>query len=382
MSRALSQSGSLRTAPFVGKSTPAAAGARANRFNAELSLYNATPANMRGFRNALAKARAGSLVTLTFLGDSKIAGLGTNGMVSINAAASAPGCFRTALAGRGYPIAGTGPVFPFCNPAVGTADTRWTFTGTWSAIQGTPNVNFRSSTVSGSTATFTSDLAGTVVEIRSLSNSAAFTYSIDGAAAVTVTPSGTNVLHTTTVTGLASTTHTVVITTTTNTATYVECVNVRQTSGIQIANHGISGSNTTHWIGPLWYHAKAVAETLPSDGVFLSLGTNDSGTGVTIADFKTNMTTIVSAQKALGRPVMLILPTAPATTHVAYASWPNYVAAHYDLAESLDVPLLDLNDIYGTQAQAMTNGMMFDEVHEKEAGYALNAASILGALYR
>jgi lysophospholipase L1-like esterase len=366
----------------VAKSLPSAAGKRNKRFNAELSLYNATPANMRGFRNALAKARAGGLVTLAFLGDSKIAGLGTNGMASINAAASAPGCFRTALAGRGYPIAGTGPVFAFQNPALGTADSRWTFTGTWSGVVNTPNVNFRSSTVVGSTATFTSDLPGTVVEILTLSNSGPFTYSIDGGAAVTVTPSGSSVIHKTTVAGLANTPHTVVLTTTTTTATYALAVCVRQATGFQVANHGLSGSNTTHWIALNWFQAKGVAELLPSDGIFLSLGTNDSGTGVTIANFKTNITTIVNAQKALGRPAMLILPSAPATTHVAYPAWPAYVVAHYDLAESLDVPLLDLTDIHGTQAQAMASGMFFDEVHEKEAGYALNAASLLGALYR
>jgi lysophospholipase L1-like esterase len=364
----------------VAKALPSAAGRRDKRYNAELSLYNATSANMRGFRNALAKARAGGLVTFSFLGDSKIAGLGTNGMASINAAASAPGFFRSALAGRGYPIAGTGPVFSFQNPALGTADTRWTFTGTWTPVVNTPNVNFRSSTVAGSTATFTSDLPGTVVEIRNLSNSGPYTYAIDGAAAVTVTPTGTNVIHTTTVTGLANTVHTVVLTTTSTTATYALAVNVRQATGFQVANHGLSGSNTTHWIALNWFQAKGVAELLPTDGVFLSLGTNDSGTGVTIANFKTNMTTIVAAQKALGRPVMLILPSAPATTHVAYASWPLYVAAHYDLAESLDVPLLDLTDVHGTQALAMASGMFFDEVHEKEAGYALNASSILGAL--
>lgn len=366
----------------VAKSLPTAAGTRAKRFNAELSLYNATPANMRGFRNALAKARAGGLVTLSFLGDSKIAGLGTNAGASVSGANSMPGCFRTALAGRGYPIAGTGPVFPFSNPAFGTADSRYTFTGTWSAVGGTPNVNFRTATATGSTATFTSDLAGTVMEIRSLSNSAPFTYSIDGGAAVTVTPSGTSVIHTTTVTGLTNTAHTIVFTSTTASSTYLLSMNVRQATGLQVANHGISGSNTTHWIVTIWYQAKAVAESLPSDGVFLSLGTNDSGTGVATADFKTNISTIVNAQKALGRPVMLILPTAPAAAHVAYPNWPAYVTAHYDLADSLDVPLLDLTDVQGTQAQALASGMFYDDVHEKEAGYALNAASLLGALYR
>lgn len=386
MSRPLSQGGSLQVAPesttFVNKTLPAVAGSRTKRFNAELSLYNATPANMRGFRQALAKARAGLLVTLAFIGDSKIAGLGTNAGASISGAGSMPGQFRSFLAGRGYSIAGTGPVFPFQNPAIGTADTRWAFTGTWSAVQATPNVNFRVASATGSTATFTSDFAGTVVEIRSVSSSAPYTYSIDGAAAVTVTPSGTNVIHTTTVTGLANTTHTIVFTSTTASSTYLLSACVRQTTGIQVANHGISGSNTTHWIANQWFQAKAVAEVFPSDGVFISLGTNDSGNGLLVSDFKTNITTIVNAQKALGRPVMLILPTAPATAAAAYTNWTSFVAAHYDLADSLDVPLLDLMDVQGTQAQALAAGMMYDDLHEKEAGYSLNAASLLGALYR
>ena len=368
----------------VAKSLPTNAGSRTKRFNAELSLYNATPANMRGFRQAFARIRGGSLVTFCFIGDSKVAGIGTNNGNSLLASNSMPGHFRTALAGRGFPIAGTGIVHPFQNPATGTQDTRWTFTGTWSPQVATPNVNFLSSSTVGSTAVFTSDMAGTVVEIYSLSNSAAFTYSIDGAAAVTVTPSGagTNVISKTTVTGLANTTHTVTINVTTAATTYVLGAGVRNATGVQVDNHGLSGSQTSHWIALNWFQAKAVAESLPSDAVFISLGTNDSGSSVATSTFKTNMTTIINAHTALGRPVMIIVPTAPQSTHIAYPMWPQYVAAHYDLADSLNLPLLDLTDIQGTWDQANTAGMFQGAVHENEKGYALNAASLLAALYR
>lgn len=361
---------------FNPKAVPALAGVRAGRFNPALSLYNATPANMRGFRQAIGKLLDGQLVTFSFLGDSKIAGYGTNGGVSIVAANSAPGHFRQMLGARGYSIAGTGPVFASQHAST-LNDSRWSFPG-WTA--GGTNNNFISASSAGAAATFTSDLAGTVVEINSLSNSAPFTYSIDGGAAVTVTPSGSNVVYTTTITGLANTTHTVVLTTTSATLTYILSVNVRGTSGLQIANHGICSSTATDWTQTNFYQAKNVAQTLPSNGIFLSLGINDSRNGISAATFKTNMTTIITGQTGLGRPLMLLVPTNPQTTDPAYTNWAAFVSATYDLSDTLGVPLLDLGDVQGAWTQANTAGLTFDGLHEDSAGYAVNAAALVAAL--
>lgn len=359
---------------------PAAAGARTRSFDKARSLYNVKGTNTFAIRAALANALTGAgLATLTFQGDSKTAGFGTNNGLTINGGASMPGRIRSLLGARGYPIAGTGPVFCNQNPGSGSGDSRWTFSAGWT-VTGL-NANFASATTVGRTATFVSDLPGTVVEIYSLSNSAAFQYSIDGAAAVTVTPNGTNALHVTTVTGLADTVHTVVITTTVAASTYVLAVNVRRTVGLQILNNAICGSTTINWAGGTqFYQSKRVSELMPTDGVFISLGTNDGRSAVPLETYKTNLGTLIAGHQALGRQVGLIVPSPVSTAQISASDWNARIGAMYDVADTYDLPLVDLTDVYGTYDAANAKGLFFDNLHEKEAGYATNAATVLGAL--
>nr|WP_179282831.1 SGNH/GDSL hydrolase family protein [Rhodococcus sp. 15-1154-1] len=359
---------------------PTAVGARSKTFDKARSLYNVKGTNTFAIRAALANALTGAgLATLTFQGDSKTAGFGTNAGVSINGAASMPGRIRSLLASRGYPIAGTGPVFCNQNPGGGTGDSRWAFSAGWT-VSGL-NANFASANTAGRTATFTSDLPGTVVEIYSLSNSAPFQYTIDGGAPVTVTPSGTNSLHVTTLTGLSDTIHTIVITTTGTATVYVLAVNVRRTVGLQILNNAICGSTTINWAGGTqFYQSKRVAELMPTDGVFISLGTNDGRSAVPIATYKTNLGTLIAGHQALGRQVGLIVPSPVSTAQISASDWNARIAAMYDVADTYDLPLVDLTDVYGTYDAANAKGLFFDNLHEKEAGYATNAATVLGAL--
>jgi lysophospholipase L1-like esterase len=382
MSRALSQRSTLQVPSESGiynrSGLPTNVGLRTRAFDKPRSLYNVKGTNTFAIKAALASALNGdTLETIMFAGDSKTAGFGTNAGASINGAKSMPGWFRQLMAARGYSVAGTGLVFCNQNPGSGTGDTRWTFTGTWTSTG--VNVNFASSIVTGSTATFTSDVAGTVVEIWSLSNSGPFTYAIDGGSAVSVTPSGSNTTHLTTVSGLANTTHTVVITTTSTTNTYVLACNVRKTTGLQVTNNAICGSTSSNWTTGTWYNSNNIAKLAPASAFFISLGTNDARTGVTVASYYASMSTLVSGQIALGRQGGIIVPSPTSTVDISATLWNQYVSAMYDLADAYDLPLVDLTDVYGTYAAANAKGLFFDSLHEKEKGYGVNAAAVIGA---
>lgn len=358
---------------------PTAAGGRSKPYDKARALYNYKGSNSFEIRAALANALAGvSLATALFCGDSKTAGFGTNAAVSINAARSMPGWFRQLMQGRGYPIAGTGLVFCNQNPGQGTGDTRWTFSAGWTVTGN--DKHWAQANSAGRTATFVSEVPGTVVEVYALSNNAGFQYSIDGGAAVNVTPSGTDALHVTTVTGLADTVHTVVVTTTASTATYLVGACVRRATGLQVTNAGISGSVTDGLTATQWYLAGGISQRVPATFAFFSLDTNDARAPIAAATYRTKYQALIQTHISLGRQCVMILQSPVATNQVSSALWDQYVAAQYDIADALDIPLIDLTDIYGTWAAANAKGLFFDELHEKEAGYGVNAGAVVSAL--
>jgi hypothetical protein len=48
----------------------------------------------------------------------------------------------------------------------------------------------------------------------------------------------------------------------------------------------------------------------------------------------------------------------------------------YDIAETLDLPLIDFTQVIGNNAQATAARLMADTVHENSKGYALEAAAL------
>ena len=144
------------------------------------------------------------------------------------------------LSAKGYPSGGTGVILPYVNSS---ADTRVTISGWTQFAGGSP---LAQTSTAASTLTFADTNLSTVVDVWYLDIGGAFTYSIDGGAAVTITPpGGTNVApRKTTITGLSNTTHTVVLTSSTATATYVMGVAFHQATGVVFNNLGYGGAST------------------------------------------------------------------------------------------------------------------------------------------
>lgn len=341
---------------------PSYAGARANPYNSRVSAYNWKASNTRKLRAALGRAQAGTgRASLGFIGDSETDYYIGTGNDFLN---MWPRVMRSVLASLGIPVGGTGLVWaPHYGPAV---DPRWTVGAGWTNAN-----NYMTTTTSGATLTFASGDPGTAVDLVVFGTSGSLGWNIDsGAATGTLTPSGGLVpVKYTLATGLANTTHSLVLTTSSTAARYVIAARVYGASGVEVHNaaaFGSSAAGTGSWTDgadPTQIVSRvSTLQTASPDVVWCALGVNDINTSGTAP------ATVIAAISSLRSTFstsdfVLVAQYQPATN----SGWEPYVSALYDLADSLDVPLIDLYDRSGGTITATANGLMGDTVHPNAA---------------
>jgi hypothetical protein len=329
-----------------------------NKYDAARNVYNLKAANTRHLRAGLGKAQAGTALTRhLFIGDSESIGYMGSGVYDQPHAW--PLMYRTRLAAAlGLTPAGTGMVrFANVNAGTGWQDARWTTTGAWQNGE-----TFGYSTTPGATATFVSDIAGTVVEVAHYAGGN-LTATIDGGAPATIDTSSPGLY---TVTGLANTVHTVVITEGA-TAGYLIGACVRQTTGFLVDNIAQSSSTASLISGSHSWTDPGATSPYPTlgpmvgtpDCVWLALGVNDLVLGESVAGTVAALTTI--AGYFPNSDVILTGQYQP--TGITLAAWKVYIAALYTLADTLDVPLLDMFDRSGGYDIAYAHGLMGDGTH-------------------
>lgn len=350
---------------------------RPNRFDPDTGSYNTKGPNTRRLLTGMGIAASGQYpIRHLFIGDSKTSGFWSGATNNSNAW---PRVFGQ---NAGVPICGD-MVTPAATIGASNPDPRWAFGAGFGAV----GVAYWYTTTAGASTTYTSTDPGTVVEIVYQNQSTGFQYSIDGQAAVTITPPGGAGYGVTTITGLRNETHRVTITRSGGQFALVS-VSVRQAYGLQISNFGLPGAQVSS------FHSGGVAQEnlLAAFGsvqntprvVWISLGTNEGLNNIPVATYKTNLGNLVDYAKAQnGSPeVIIVVPT----TAMATATWEPYVSAMYDVADLKDVPLLDLTYLSGTQAQNsgpfldLLSGL--DSVHENSNGtnfIAHSAAAAFGA---
>lgn len=344
------------------------------------NTYNFKSSQFLKVRGAIGKAIGGTgLASIAALGTSIAAGQG-----AAAGSTSYPVRLRQLFSAAGVPIAGTGNVL--CHHGDTTADARWAFAGGWVKFNPGPTSRtvLYSATSNGSTATFTSDLPGTVVELRYSNASVAFEVAIDGGAPVTVTPSGGTSLGTYTVSGLADTTHTVVVTRTTG-ALYLVGANVRKTTGLQIHNVGLGGARVSDLSLAQPYDARSlVRDVLVPDLAIVNVMTNEAYTEVSAATFKINLDAMLTSLNNASIPMLLVaeIPAGGTTTPSGNAmNLTAYRTALYELAITFDLPVIDLFERWGgTYSAANGAGMMADAFHPNAAGYGDYASAILSVI--
>jgi|GEM_PF-5347372 len=163
----------------------------------------------------------------------------------------------------------------------GAANILHTTTGTWGTTNAGVGMYSLTTTVSGSTLT-TRAMRGTTLEWYTIEGTpaATYTYSVDGGAAVPVTPGAANVQVKRSVTGLSAGTHTLTITFTGASGTlYFSGARAFNASGVVVDNYsryGVSSAGAIESYGLGWQGGSKAGNAV-ADLIIFSLGVNDVG---------------------------------------------------------------------------------------------------------
>lgn len=230
----------------------------------------------------------------------------------------------------------------------------------------------------GNTVTLVTDEACTGFQIAYWNQGGAFTYNIDGAGAVTVTPTGTDVMALATVTGLSDTTHTIVLTGT-GTAHIGSIRPTRGSNGVVVNRFGRSGMRADTGTGSSQTTANGIRQrdaTFKVNGTHLAVmmfGANDIPAGTTPANFRAALKVGTDYVTALGGCSLLV--AGPRYTEIgASSAYPqeDYYDAMSNLAATDDhVAYFDLATVWGTyeDANAADCDFMYDTIHPNALGH-------------
>ncbi|WP_189719003.1 GDSL-type esterase/lipase family protein, partial [Streptomyces chryseus] len=277
-------------------------------------------------------------------------------------------------------------------------------TGTWvqSGNKYGPGLCGLYTEVTGSSMTFT--VRGSTIKIYTVSGGTrpSFTYAIDGGSAVTVTQTaGSAGIQVTTVTGLTSGSHTVVLTCgTTSTGQYLTVVGVsgENATGIIVHNLAMGGAssasyanNTVAQLNSTWNGGS----DFPVDLVVYTAGPNDAAGNVTADAWATNVAKYLKAVKDTGAAngstdVVILLPH-PGNFDLTNYKYQDYAAKALGLAHTYNAAFVDMWTIgdnswnlwnslgyWGTSAGTGAAGT--DSVHPSDAGFAHMANTVLPIL--
>lgn len=371
---------SAATTSTTAPGMPSYALAAANVFDPATSVYNWKSSNTRRHRSGLALAQAGGATSEICIGDSLTAGCLNVYTGQFDRLHAWPMIYRDTLASVGVPVNGTGIVRAI---DYNYADARVTCTGKW-----TNNITDAGSGSAGATATFVTDKPGTAVAVlyaRS-STTGAFTVSVDGAKSgpgFLAVPAGGSGWARAELTGLAGLTAGSRIVVTAASAAMVVLGGFEvYTPGAGLTVHNIaqSGSGATLAAGKGWSTTSDLNQNLaiwsgkfgsvflqtPST-VHLALGGNDLLNGASDATITAALTKIRNAFP--NSDCFLYLEPRPQSATLA--RWSTYCAAFYALADTLDVPLFDIEDRLGGYTVETTLGLVGDTFgHLSRAGYA------------
>jgi lysophospholipase L1-like esterase len=330
-------------------------------YDRSTNVYNLQATQMRRYHAARSKAVKGTgLCRIAVMGESIEAGI-----PSSFGANAWPIAARDVMGNLGIPLAGTGWVPVYNNTSSGV-DPRWSLGTGWSTAAALANPTAFAST-SGKIITFTANEPGTIVTVAYMQVSGTFTVSIDGAAAVTVTPTGASAWGYYQVTGLAYATHTAVIATVTGTQFYIAAAECRNASGLVVDNWGYGGTMASDWDVTNWFdYRQLVISTAPSLVIY-GWGGNEAINSQLLATQATALANHATAFASFDQ--VLRIPTPGDGGGFSAAVTLPYRTAIYNLAIANSFPLIDFFDRFGSYTIQNGLGMYANTLHPNDAGY-------------
>lgn len=374
---ALSGTAGALKAGYSPRIAPPTTAATTKLWDPRTCAYNLDSSKLLRARAAAGKARGQTgYMKITTIGDSRVVGAygGDGGKFSW------PAQLKAFLVAAGFPSNGTGLVPCFNNYAA--AEPRITLYSGMATHHSFSNMVENSTTTNGvQFDTATTGETGTILDVFYDNMSAPFTFNVDGGATRTpVTPNNTNTIGVATVTGLANTTHQMIAWRVSGTMRILGFqLRTAGSYGIQTYNAAISGAKTDSLASTDYRHVAQTALNRTTgwgaDLAIIMCDANDAGTGVSPAVFKANMQTVINTAVTAGTDVVLLAGLPMNGTDLTL-----FTKALYELADSNNLPLIDLQAAFGSFAAANALGLYYDTTHLVAAGYAMAARTIFNAL--
>jgi hypothetical protein len=342
------------------------------RYNPESSVYNAKASNTRQMRRGFGQAAAYDPRGLDVLviGDS----ISDNYAAGFHPQYMWPKTVYDWITSNAIPMPGGGTGFVWASSAAydGTGtllfrDQRWTTTGSVTDASGiylTLSPNATATFDPGAGAGLWYNQQGTDLYLWYYNTSAPFTISVDGGVAQSITPSGSQDIGSWTVAGLSSANHTILVTNTSASPVYLIGASQDSYAGIRIQNFARYGWATGGYMNASWPSGRAAIQGVLGTGnhtpevTFIALGCNDLHNGITPSQYASNITSIAQFAQGLGSDVILIAYQEPGDTPAG--AWAAYINALYGVADTLDIPMIDLYARWGGYSIASANNLMGD----------------------
>jgi lysophospholipase L1-like esterase len=385
MSRSLKQGATLQTmadaaaadsryAKLIGTSTNSLG--RTKAFDPARSCYNVNASSFRRWNAALTTGlTGGAAARLNVYMDSIGAGYLATPYPHIS---SWPARLRDMLA-KQYGNSGTG-VFILTDYTGGGGDPRISQTGTWTRQNGPLLGPFAYACMLSSTgATMTITLDATYptdalnIHVITSPGGGDYTVTVDGGAPITknnwIASGEGNAVHTVSAGSLGA--HTYVITAGSTSLFLCGFEGTAGTSGVRVANYSKGGGKAEDLVGATQTGARSLPmsfDMAPPKLSIIGMGMNEYLQQKTIASYKTNMQTLIDKSVSKGADTLLLV-TVPDGTTAKTIPQSDYAAALYDLADTNNLPLIDLQHRWTSYAVSNAFSYYGDPTHPSTFGY-------------
>lgn len=152
------------------------------------------------------------------------------------------------------------------------------------------------------------------------------------------------------------------------------------TPAVQILPMGWTGSKIADWTGMATpYGPLGGLSVVAPDLTVIDLTVNDAAASSDVATFTANTQLLITAAKAVG-DVVLIVGMPPASSFANLATYQRFVTAYYALANSNDIPLIDISARWVSQIVSNALGFYVDNAHGSRTGYADMALAVANAI--
>ena len=370
-------------ATYAPAATPAGL-ALTKRFDPARQVYNLTSSSFRRWRAALGAAANGTAIArLNCYGDSITFGAFATPNSSV---ANAPQRLRERIAKR-TSVTGTGVVYPIDYSG---SDLRWTFAGSWSTLNGYGPFGFGCQQVAAITdnVTFAPLEAIDTFAITYYSNTPTgiIRIQVDGGTATTLDTSNATGLsvQTSTIAAGSAGIHTLKITAPADGKPFflIGIEASAGTSGIRVTTCAKTGTKYSDLmldaVGDNRASPVAAIDSNKPNLAILHFGMNEYFQQVPIATFTANAQAAIDRVRVTNLGDVLLVMTNPDGGVLKTIPQTAYQQALYGLADTNNVPLLDLYERWGSYAisNATPLALYGDTAHPNSRGYADHASAL------